>query len=183
MKEESQSATLSVRFDADQTSSLLQWTLNEPNGSARILAGTNAGAMHFYQGEVLSLDVIGGGSKAGKFTSFQIIDCCIITTPQIVSCAPGEKTRYARPSPFLQSVGASYHMALDFQSGLDCGDDSYRQITQTWKPTLNVGHTAGRWELSFNITVMIYRDPGDAPEVRVFQFDPESSVGSGSRPS
>lgn len=181
MKENSQSATLSVRFDADQTSSLLQWTLHEPDGDPRQPSGTNAGALHFHQGESLTLEVIGGGSAESGFTSFQIIDCCIITTPLLVSCGAGLKTRYARPSPFLQSVGASYPMALDFVSRLEPGDSGYRQITQSWKETLDIGHSSGRWEISFNVTVMLFRGPADPVEVRVFQFDPEGAVGSGAR--
>lgn len=180
MKDEDMFATLSVRFDADQTSSQLQWLLKDFNGEARVPAGTNAGAIYFFQGETLSLEIIGGGSKASNFTSFQIIDCCIISVPEVVACADG-KTRYARPSPFLQSTGASYPVSLDFSSSLDKSDESYRQISQEWKQSLNIGHTPGRWELSFYLTVLIYRDPAEAPEVRVFQFDPESEVGTGTR--
>ncbi|MET3130066.1 hypothetical protein AAKU55_000307 [Oxalobacteraceae bacterium GrIS 1.11] len=181
MREESQSAILSVRFDADQASSQLQWVLKDPNGDPRVQSGTNAGAIHFHQGESLSLEVTGGASKASGFTSFQIIDCCIITLPQIASCGPGLKTRYARPSPFLQSAGAVYPLALDFSATLDQTDESYRQITQAWKQTLDVGHSSGRWELSFIITVLLFRAAGEPAEERVFQFDPESAVGNGTR--
>lgn len=182
MIQDSQAATLSVRFDADQTSSDLQWVMNEPDGDPRAPAGTNAGAMQFYQSESLALEVIGGASKSSNFSSFQIIDCCITTIPRVVSCGPGQKTVYARPSPFLQSLGANYAYPLDFSAVLDETDPAYRKITQTWKHLLNIGQTSGRWEISFNITVMIFRDNGNTTELRVFQFDPEGTVGGGTRP-
>jgi len=52
-----------------------------------------------------------------------------------------------------------------------------RRIRQEWKHNLDVGHANGRWELSFVMTVRITRGEGEQPELRVFSFDPESSVG------
>ena len=51
------------------------------------------------------------------------------------------------------------------------------RIRQEWKHNLDVGYTAGRWELSFVMTVRIMRGEDTQPELRVFSFDPESSVG------
>jgi hypothetical protein len=51
------------------------------------------------------------------------------------------------------------------------------RISQEWKHNLDVGQLKGRWELSFVLTVRIVRGEQDLPELRVFSFDPEASVG------
>src|SRR5471032_687794 len=118
--------------------------------------------------------------KDSGFTSFQIVDCCIITVPQLTQIGPKVPTIYSPPSPFLQSVGATYHLPLDFEIQKLLGepaDPPMRHIRQEWKHNLDVGYAAGRWELSFVITVRIMRGEDVQPELRVFSFDPESSVG------
>lgn len=184
MIQDDQTIVLSMSFDVDQNSDNLFWELKKPdtdpsNDDSTTQYGTGAGAVRFFQGENVMLEVKGGGARADGFTSFQIIECCLITRPKVVIAGTGIPTRYASPSPFLQSIGSSYVFENDFFSHVDDKDD-YRTITQTWKRSLNIEHTNGTWELSLNLTVRILRGFG-APDIRVFRFDPEVQVGNGSR--
>jgi hypothetical protein len=184
MTNDRKQSVLRVSFDADQISDQLYWRLGDGDpGDLTRPDGAYAGALRFYPGESLQLQVSGGGTVISGFSSFQIVDCCFITRPQVVYCEEGGKTRYAPPSPFLQAPGGSYPLALDFRAHLDelTGPD-YRKVVQHWKRTLDIGFSSGRWELSFNLTVRIMRGADQGFDVRVFQFDPESEVGTGARP-
>lgn len=188
MTEDEKYIVLSMSFDVDQNSDNLVWELKNPEPSSADSGpisqyGVGAGTVRFYQGENVMLEIKGGGAYADGFTSFQIIECCLITRPKVVIAAPNKSTRYATPSPFLQSIGSSYVFENDFFSNVNDDDtDEYRTITQTWKRSLNIEHTNGAWELSLNLTVRILRGYA-LPEVRVFRFDPEVHVGDGSRPT
>lgn len=187
MIKDDQYIVLSMSFDVDQNSDNLIWALKAPelsssNDGSISQYGVGAGSVKFFQGENVMLEVKGGGSYTDGFTSFQIIECCLITRPKVVVAGADIPTRYASPSPFLQSIGSSYIFENDYFSAVnDDDDDQYRTITQTWKRSLNIEHTNGTWELSLNLTVRILRGYG-SPEIRVFRFDPEVQVGDGTRP-
>lgn len=176
--------TLRIWFDADQQGSDLAYQLVRDNPGTpdpQPHQGPHADSLYFAPGEEVELQIIGSGAVKGGFDSFQLIECVIVTRPQVVQRGPNMVTRYAAPSPFLQSVGACYVLPLDFRATLDCKGElngPERRITQDWKHSLNVGFTPGMWELSFLMTVRITRDAGTISEVRVFGFDPESEVGS-----
>jgi hypothetical protein len=185
MTQEDEYIVLSIGFDVDQRSDNLVWELKRPNLDTSDLDsvaqyGIGAGTVKFFQGESVMLEVKGGGARTGEFTSFQILECCLITRPKMIITGTGLPTRFATPSPFLQSIGASYVFENDYFSNVSDVDD-YRTITQTWKRSLNIDNTDGGWELSLNLTVRILRGYG-APEVRVFRFDPEVYVGNGTYP-
>jgi len=174
---------LSVHFDADQTTNQLDYAFTSCDGSADPRHGQYMGGVHFKAGQHVYLDVNCCGSKESGFTSFQIVDCSFISLPQLTQIGPDVPTRYAAPSPFLQAIGAVYPLALDFESHTLPQDPelpNLRRIRQEWKHNLDVGHTKGRWELSFVITVRIFRGEQSLPELRVFSFDPETSVGGDS---
>jgi hypothetical protein len=169
---------LTIGFDADQTSDQLASDFGSTDGGRPIHnTGLFKGEIQFLEGETLHLRVIGSG-RPGSFRSFQIVDCCLITRPMVVSAGYGMPTRYAPPSPFTQAVGASYQVPLDFSSELT-QEEPVRIVTQQWKRTLDVGNTPGRWDLSLVLTVRIFRGPNQPDDVRVFSFDPETEVGSG----
>lgn len=176
---------LSVHFDVDQITNQLDYSFTSCDGTADPRHGPYMGGVHFQQGQHVYLDVTCCGSKESGFTSFQIIDCCIISVPQLTQIGPKVPTVYSPPSPFLQAVGATYNLPLDFEAQVLLGEPGdpalpvLRRIRQEWKHNLDVGYATGRWELSFVITVRIMRGEGVQPELRVFSFDPESSVGSG----
>ena len=171
---------LSVHFDADQITNQLDYSFTSCDGTADPRHGPYMGGVHFQKGQHVYLDVTCCGSRKSGFMAFQIIDCCIISVPQLTQIGPKIPTVYSPPSPFLQSVGATYSLPLDFDSKLLPQEDDHpdlRRIRQEWKHNLDVGHANGRWELSFVMTVRITRGEGEQPELRVFSFDPESSVG------
>lgn len=171
---------LSVHFDADQITNQLDYSFTSCDGTADPRHGPYMGGVHFQKGQHVYLDATCCGSKESGFTGFQIIDCCIISVPQLTQVGPKVPTVYSPPSPFLQAIGATYNLSLDFESQVlpqDPALPDLRRIRQEWKHTLDVGHANGRWELSFVMTVRITRGEGVQPELRVFSFDPESSVG------
>jgi hypothetical protein len=185
MTKQENTIVLSISFDVDQNSDNLFWELKKPDSSSSTdestsQYGVGAGAIQFFQGENVMLEVKGGGISSDGFTSFQIMECCLITRPKVLIAGKDVPTRYASPSPFLQSIGSSYVFENDYFSDLSDKDD-YRTITQMWKHSLNIEHTNGVWELSLNLTVRIRRGFG-LPDIRVFRFDPEFQVGNGTRP-
>lgn len=174
---------LSVHFDVDQITNQLDYSFTSCDGTADPRHGPYMGGVHFQQGQHVYLDVTCCGSEKSGFTSFQIVDCCIISVPQLTQIGPKVPTVYSPPSPFLQAVGATYSLSLDFEAKVLLGEQGdpaqppLRRIVQEWKHNLDVGYATGRWELSFVMTVRIMRGEGVQPELRVFSFDPESSVG------
>jgi len=171
---------LSVHFDANQISNQLDYKFTSCNGTADPTHGPYTGGVHFEQGQHVYLDVSCCGSKATGFTSFEIIDCCLVTIPQLTQIGPDVPTLYSAPSPFLQSIGAAYSFPLDFESHVlppDPDLPELRRVRQEWKHNLDVGQSKGRWELAFVMTVRISRGEQNVQELRVFSFDPEASVG------
>ncbi|HYD82215.1 MAG TPA: hypothetical protein VEC06_20615 [Paucimonas sp.] len=175
-----ENVTLTIGFDADQISDQLSFKFTG-DGGARPMhpTGLFAGEIYFNEGEILHLEVLGGGNKE-RFSSFQVLDCCMVTIPQLSAYSPGVLTRHAPPSPFVQSIGATCKLPLDFSVDVEYPRPDYRLIKQSWKHTLDVGTTLGRWDLSLVLTVRIVRGPLMQEEVRVFYFDPEAQVGTGS---
>ncbi len=174
---------LSVHFDADQITNQLDYSFTSCDGTADPRHGPYMGGVHFQKGQHVYVDVTCCGTKESGFTSFQIIDCCLISVPQLAQIGPKVPTVYSPPSPFLQAVGATYNLSLDFESQvlpLDPKLPDLRRIRQEWKHNLDVGHADGRWEISFVMTVRIMRSENEQPELRVFSFDPEGSVGGNS---
>jgi hypothetical protein len=174
--------TLHVSFDADQVSGKLNWGFWPPS---RPDDGTHAGAILMAGGEQLHLRVTGNGSVDSRFAGFDIVDCCLFTRPQVMCAGPAyPRTQFAAPSPFVGVTGASYMLPLEFSTDAPAASGhGYLSIVKHWDKTLSVSSTPGRWETSFMITVHIYRVAADAPEARVFFFDPEAEVGDGGHPS
>jgi hypothetical protein len=168
--------TLHVNFEVDQDSPMLAWYMTP----AIDYDGPYTGAVEFYAGEQVELRVAGSGHP-DRFKSFQILDCCLLTVPQVVYRKPGAVTRYAQPSPFVQSVGASFVFSNDFALA-DGINNGIRTVSQRWKHTLDVSSSVGRWDMSLVLTVKIVRSVEDSTEIRVFRFDPETQVGNGTRP-
>ena len=171
--------TLTVGFDADQIGDRLASSFASSDGpDPNHRTGLFTGEIRLCEGERFHLTVLGSG-RPDTYRSFQIVDCCLITRPMIVSAGEGRTTRYAPPSPFTQAIGASYALPLDFTSSMTEKGPDLRLVTQQWKRTLDVGNTPGRWHLSLLLTVRIFRGEDRPDEIRVFSFDPETEVGSG----
>lgn len=176
---------LKIHFDVDQESEKLEFKLHEirasdiPDPNPR--RGGHADSLYFVTGDEMHLRITGGGSrdraKGTGFQSFQIVDCAIITRPQVALRSPGVRTQWSPPSPFTQSTGASYQLPIDFAPHVVDDEEDYLAIAQDWKQTLNVGFNHGMWELAFTMTVRIARGGGQIDQVRVLTFDPEAEVG------
>ncbi|MGK5027526.1 hypothetical protein [Janthinobacterium sp. RB2R34] len=177
---------LHLSFDADQRGSGLGHTLTRissttPDPTPRV--GVHADGLYFAPGEQLLLRVTASGAaeknNADAFDSFQIIDCVIITRPQVIQRGAGLASKYSPPSPFLQAIGSCYPLQLDFRATVNpLTHDNVRIVSQDWKGSLDIGVSPGMWDLSLVLTVRITRGPGAISEVRVFWFDPETEVGS-----
>ncbi|MES2757702.1 MAG: hypothetical protein V4693_10040 [Pseudomonadota bacterium] len=172
---------LKISFDADQQSEELNYiALREtaPTPDPQPAQGGHADSLYFAPGEQVAIQIICSGGTENGFASFQIVDCAILTRPQVVQRAPGMRTQFASPSPFLQAIGAWCPLALDFQATIEESATGSLVVAQQWKRTLDVGYSAGFWDLSFVMTVRITRGAGAVDEVRVFSFDPECEVGT-----
>jgi hypothetical protein len=169
---------LSVGFDADQISNQLVYSFVSSDGKPPLHpTGLYEGEIVFNKDEVFHIRVLGSG-RTETYSGFQVIDCCLITCPMVVSAEFGKTPRYAAPSPFLEQTGASYKLPLEFTAD-DKTDNKNRVVKQDWKQTLDVGNAEGRWKMSMYLTVRIFRGPDMQDETRVFMFDPETEVGSG----
>jgi hypothetical protein len=182
MTEQHKHITLTVGFDVEQTTDTLQYRFTSPdNAQPNPITGLYASEIYFGEGDIVHLEILGGGAE-GRFKGFKIIDCCLITRPLVTQAGPQIVTRHAPPSLFMQAIGATYNFPLDFSSDMQVYEDGakkYRVVTHRWKRTLDVAQSAGRWKLSLVVTVVIEGGPDGQQQVRVFSFDPEGQVGPG----
>jgi hypothetical protein len=182
MTEQHKHITLTVGFDVEQTTDTLQYRFTSPdNAQPNPITGLYASEIYFGEGDIVHLEILGGGAEE-RFSGFKIIDCCLITRPLVTQAGPRVATRHASPSPFMQSIGATYNFPLDFSASMhvyECGEKKYRVVTHGWKRTLDVAQCPGRWKLSLVVTVVIEGGPDSQQQVRVFSFDPEGQVGPG----
>ncbi len=176
---------LETSFDIDQVGQTLVWKFVGTDEDGTPTEGRNAGSIYFQPGEKMFVRVK-GGSKT-PFNSFQVLDACLITMPQVTQIGGGNPTLYALPSPFAptalgQTVCSTLNLAANkFEARqVENHDPHYHEITQVWSDHLVVAEPRGRWELSFVLTVRIFRKDGDPKgELRTFCFDPECEVGPG----
>ena len=170
---------LTVSFDAQQVSSRLDWSITPRSEQPD---NRNAGQLLFHKGQHLGLEVIGYGSAESGFCGFKLVDCCIMTRPQLVRIGHKQAPLFAHPSMFKGVEGATYQLPLDFTDGQQPGPGADpRQFVKNWDHCLEVAEREGRWELSFMLTVHLHGVP-DKQARRVFYFDPESQVGDGTMP-
>ena len=179
---------LEANFDIDQIGGTLEWRFTRKDGNGNPIKGKYAGGIYFTVGEEMRVRVRAGSSTA--LTSFKVLDCALITCPQIVEIAPKRKAKFAPPSPFISTespnievIGASINLpGEDFKfAETPPPEPGYSEIALQWDKHLTVGETEGRWEISFVLTVQVERENGP-PSVRVLCFDPEGEVGSGQSP-
>ncbi|MDQ1830300.1 hypothetical protein [Massilia scottii] len=178
------SMLLEANFDINQIGETLEWKFSRKDGDGNPLTGRYAGAIYFTMGELVHIKVRAGGYE--RFESFKVLDCSLITRPQIVCIAPGQLASYASPSPFDGVAGACVAIAPDEfgpPRARESEDDGrkYHTISRKWDNFLTVGEDTGRWEVSFVLTVEITRRSGKQ-DTRVFVFDPEGVVGAGVTP-
>jgi hypothetical protein len=185
--------TLTARFDVNQVDDGIDWLftdLNSAIGSDRTQENPHWNRdIEFDAGQEFRIAITASDKDNTGLESFEVIDCCLITRPQIICCGPGVRTRYAPPSPFSSAEGeergALFRIAPSAFIPLGTSSDSIekaRKITLLWDNHLTVGNINGFWEISFYVTVLIKRAKEEAAQLRVFYFDPEGEVSNGSDP-
>jgi hypothetical protein len=181
---------IEANFDVAQVSPNLECRFKRQDAQGNPLTGKNAGSVAFGQGDDVYIQVNAGGDigTEGKlpFKSFKIIDFTITSRPRVYRCGPNEKkTVYAPPSLFNALLGAQPRGATtvvpasEFNLVPVVGPDKYYQQGMLWSGKLTVGQVKARWRLTLMVTVQIeYEDA--APEMRVYEIDPEVEVDNGS---
>lgn len=184
--------TLAARFDVNQVDDGIDWLFADIDSIENIEHATGDPYwnrnVEFSAGQNFRIAIVASDQEKTGFESFEIVDCCIITRPQIVSCGPDTRTRYAPPSLFVgnncKELGAIYSIpSSEFavhSTGIDPAKG--RKITLLWDGHLTVGPYNGFWDLSFYMTVSIKRVGEETAQRRVFYFDPESEVNNGLKP-
>jgi hypothetical protein len=194
---------LQANFDIDQIGETLEWRFSRKDGDGNPITGRYAGGIYFTVGEKMYIHI--QAINKNRFKGFEVLDCCLITRPQIYVTGPEVRTIFAPPSPFIGNdrvqvngasidvparqfvrqadadAEASYFGELTRQDGAGVDPDGFFTVEQVWDNHLEAGKFTGRWEISFVITVKITLEDGKSHK-RVFSFDPEGEVGNGINP-
>lgn len=191
MKETPPSMLLRAKFDIAQVGYNMEWHFSRKDHNGNPIEGKDAGSIYFTKGETFFVHIsCGGKMQDGKapFKSFKILDCCLISQPQLSQYGGGRPTLFSPPSPFVSNHGAIPKFATiqlppdQFKPWIgEPSAPAYYKQTQAWEEHLTVGQTEGRWELSFVLTVEL-TDAENNVTRRVFGFDPEAGVGTGMNP-
>lgn len=176
---EADAAIIRVSFDIEQISSDLVWRAAEVKNNRDLLAsvGRFAGAVHLRKDDALTVQVTAYGGEDALVT-INVIDAMLYTVPHTSGGT------FSAPSPF-SAVRATTPVGQWSPAEIHhCHERKLKLAVQTSLTPLQVVATDGRWKLSLIITVVIERRVGDQKisEVRVFSFDPEAEVGSGTEP-
>ena len=173
---------LEANFDIDQLGQTLEWRFSRTDGHGNPVKGRYAGGIYFTVGEQTRVRVRAGSYSS--FKGFKVLDCTLVTLPQIVQVGKGMPTRFAPPSPFITTSkiavsGASVSLPPEqfIPSAVHPDDPEYNEFALEWNSALTVGAETGRWEIAFVLTVEITRADGSS-EQRAFSFDPEGEVGT-----
>lgn len=192
---------LTVTFDVNQIRPRVNWQFSQvkkPAGNTDEPQGSWRNNIQFIPGQQFRIELVMQNFYDKPLTSVRVIDCCLITRPQIRSCGPGQTPQFAPPSPFVSAslapMGALVSIPPDeFQPAakplvpvppeapIPPGGKSGVNHVLIWDGHLVVGSVQSHWDLTFYVTVGIERAPGQI-DYRVFYFDPESEVGNGMDP-
>ena len=182
---------LTARFDVNQIDDGVDWLfadLDLATNADRAAAEVNwNGDITFSTGQEFRIAIVASDKDKTDFESLEVIDCCMITRPNVLSCGPDARTYYGPPSLFIdpdgEQLGALYRIDPSAFSVLSTGlePEKGRRVTLLWDGHLKVGPYNGLWEISFYVTVRIRRTDG-TDQLRVFYFDPEGEIGNGTYP-
>lgn len=165
-------AYIDVSFDIDQVSSDLIWNIdNARNGNRLKQIGRFAGSVRLDFDDTVKITVT-AFARPGDLHGMTVLDAVLCTIPYHTHCY--------LPSPFSEySATASIGQ---WEPAVGERGDTYESLSHTSLTPLRVVQKQGRWQLSLVITVLIERNPGATQEVRVFSFDPETEIGTGTEP-
>jgi hypothetical protein len=182
--------TLSATFDVNQRSDRMDWQFLDIGvvpGQPPQPGGDHWNSDVFFSaGQSFRIAFTATDKENKGLESFEILDCCLITRPQILRCGKDALTLYAPPSPFVtasgEACGASYPIpgSAFFSTTTEEPGESVQQTLQ-WDDSLTVGGINAHWQMSLYMTVSIQLS-GSQPQLRVFYFDPESEIGNGTTP-
>lgn len=165
-------ACIDVSFDIDQVSSDLAWNIDNARHENRLKRlGRFAGAVRLDFDDTVKIKVT-AFARQGDLYGMTVLDAMLYTIPY--------HTHRYLPSPFSNSSATA--SIGQWQPAERVRGDTYDSLTHTSLTPLRVVQTQGRWQMSLVITVLIQRSAGDAQEVRVFSFDPETEIGTGTEP-
>jgi hypothetical protein len=173
---------LKVSFDISQESERLDWTiLDSDHQPVKPSTGLETGQFVLDDHDTLRLNVV-ANSYLEQLSSVHIIDCHLIHRPVMFSRRGNSghlAGKYPYPSPFFNP--ATMVNGQGATSSFGQGQASGTPSQMSWDS--DVAFTIlnqGRWQMSFVMTVAIETAKG--LEYRVFSFDPETQVGTGSVP-
>jgi hypothetical protein len=182
--------TLKVSFDVSQIRDRINWDFLEVDpvsGQTGAPDRNWRNNIQFVPGQKFRIDIEADNVYNKPCQGIAVVDCCLITRPQIKMCGPGKNPTYAAPSPFVdakgQHLGALVVLPGDKFKPQDPLSDNVpgRKRVLIWDGALEVGQEQSHWDLSFYVTLRLERHPGEF-DYRVFYFDPESEVGNGIDP-
>jgi len=183
---------LTARFDVNQVDDGIDWLFDDID-SVGVGDRTQEDPhwnrdINFSVDQQFRIAISASDKEKTGFESLEVVDCCVITRPQILSCGEGVRTRYAPPSLFTDDsgkrLGALYQIDPSQFSVHSTGIEPTkgRRVTLLWNGHLTVGGFNGFWELAFYVTVSIKRAHEEAAQLRVFYFDPEAEISNGMDP-
>ena len=172
---------LMVSFDICQESDQLNWTfLDAQHQPLDPSKGVETGLFVFEACDRMRLNVV-ANSYREELVGVHIIDCHLTNRPIMYSrrVTPHLAGQYPYPSPFFDPAELLNGQGATSSFGHGAAQGS--RMTMIWDSDVElVYRNKGRWQMSFIMTVAIERANG--LEYRVFSFDPEAQVGSGSVP-
>lgn len=183
---------LTARLDVNQVDDGIDWTFTDIESIESVERTPGDPQWNrdidFSAGQEFRIAITASDKDRTGLESLEVVDCCIITRPQILCCGPEVLTYYAPASLFVDNaggeLGALYQIEPSAFSVHSTGVDPVKgkRTTLLWDGHLTVGPYNGSWELSFYVTVRIKRNGEKRDQLRVFYFDPETEVGNGTNP-
>lgn len=172
---------LMVSFDICQESEKLDWAfLDSHHRPIEKAKGVETGLFVFEENDQMRLNVV-ANSYLGELSAVHIIDCHLAHRPMMYSkrVSPEFAGRYPYPSPFFNPAERLNGQGATNNFGHGEAKGTPQQMTWDSEVEL-IYRNKGRWDMSFIMTVAIETSRG--LDYRVFSFDPETNVGSGSIP-
>lgn len=96
--------TLTARFDVNQIDDGVDWVFADLDSAIEALHSPIEAQwnrdIQFSAGQEFKIAITASDKDKTGFESLEVVDCCLITRPHILSCGPNQRTRYAPPSLF-----------------------------------------------------------------------------------
>ncbi|MBB3823468.1 hypothetical protein FHT03_003519 [Xanthomonas arboricola] len=172
-------ADIRVSFDIEQISSDLLWNVINATDRKNLCSpfGRYASAIYLCNGDEITIEVTAYG-KADDLVTINVVDAVLCSIPHT------NATKFSAPSPFSKVRATVPVEQWSLAEPLNTKGKRAFVVQRSITP-LEVVQKDGRWKISLIITVLIERKTKDGTrsEIRVFSFDPEAEVGSGTEPT